>query len=104
MWEFEPMNLDHARVAITGGSGGIGRALAAAFQATGCSVQSLDLPGRGADLAADVTDRNATAAAFVSIGELDILIANAGGGVAGLASDLDDSKWDQPSMSTSAAP
>jgi NADP-dependent 3-hydroxy acid dehydrogenase YdfG len=91
MWEFEPMNLDHARVAITGGSGGIGRAPAAAFQATGCSVQSLDLPGRGADLAADVTDRNATAAAFVSIGELDILIANAGGGVAGLASDLDDS-------------
>jgi NADP-dependent 3-hydroxy acid dehydrogenase YdfG len=58
-------------------------------------VLSLDLPGRGADLAVDITDRAEAAAAFASLNELDVVIANAGVGVAGLAAEIDASDWDQ---------
>jgi short-subunit dehydrogenase len=89
------MELDGAQVAVTGGSGGIGSALGAAFQRAGCSVLSLDLPGRGADLTVDITDRAEAAATFASLNELDVVIANAGVGVAGLAAEIDASDWDQ---------
>jgi NAD(P)-dependent dehydrogenase (short-subunit alcohol dehydrogenase family) len=59
-------------VVVTGGTRGIGRAVAARFEAAGDRVVAL---GR-AD--ADVTSEEAVAAAFESIGAVDVLVNNAG--------------------------
>ena len=80
-------------MAITGGGGGIGSALASAFQAAEAEVVTMDLEGRGADVALDVTDRLATASAFNALDRLDVVVVNAGVGIAGLSSDLDLDAW-----------
>ena len=59
-------------VVVTGGTRGIGRAVAARFEAAGDRVVAL---GR-AD--ADVTSEDAVAALFASIGDVDVLVNNAG--------------------------
>jgi 3-oxoacyl-[acyl-carrier protein] reductase len=74
------------RVAIvTGGAGGLGRAVVARLKAEGARVADLGLaPGEGADLGrrCDVTDADDVAAcvAFVAdaLGSVDILVNNAG--------------------------
>lgn len=72
-----------ARVLITGASGGIGRAGAAALRERGARVVGLDLEASGPDdVVADVRDQAAVAAAVAEaierLGGLDVLINNAG--------------------------
>lgn len=73
-------------VVVTGGAKGIGRATVARFAAAGERVialgrdlealEALDVPG----LVCDVTDERAVAAAFAEIGDVDVLVNNAGMG------------------------
>ena len=69
-------------VAVTGGAGGIGAAVVAAFKAEGAEVAVLDLPQTGAAFPCDVTDAASVSAAFAKVveayGGLDILVSNAG--------------------------
>ena len=55
----------------------------------------MDLAGRGSDLSVDIADRPGTVAAFAGLDRLNVLIANAGIGVAGRVADLPDSDWDK---------
>jgi 3-oxoacyl-[acyl-carrier protein] reductase len=70
------------RVLITGGEGGLARALAAEFRRLGAEVEA---PGRGV---LDVRDEAAVQAWFAARERLDVLVANAGvvrdGAVTGL--------------------
>lgn len=83
-----------ARVVVTGAAGGIGRALTTAFRQAGASVLTVDLPGTGADHEIDITDLEAVEATFGSLGRLDVLVANAGVGIAGRVTDLPPSDWE----------
>lgn len=73
-------------VAVTGGSKGIGRAIADAFLATGATVESWDIEppkGKGLSFAkVDVTDaasiKAATDALVARHGRIDVLVNNAG--------------------------
>ena len=93
------VDLRHTVVAITGGAGGIGSALADAFVDAGAVAVTMDLPGRGADLDLDVVDLDAQRRVFAEIearhGRLDVAVANAGIGVAGLAEDVSPDDWDR---------
>ena len=60
------------KVVVTGGTRGIGRAVAQRFEANGCEVLA---PG-SAEL--DVTDEAAVGAYFASAGAVDVLVNNAG--------------------------
>lgn len=91
------MDLQSAVVVITGGAGGIGTALGAAFERAGAVAVSADLPGRGAVIDLDVTDGDASRRAFSELraerGRLDVVVANAGIGVGGLVEDLSAVDW-----------
>jgi short-subunit dehydrogenase len=63
------------RVVVTGGSRGIGAAIADAFEARGCTVVRVSRSGQ---LAADVADRESITSAIQGFGDLDVLVANAG--------------------------
>jgi NAD(P)-dependent dehydrogenase (short-subunit alcohol dehydrogenase family) len=89
-------DLAGARVLVTGASGGLGGAAAAALRAAGADVVGLDLRAADGVLAADVTDPAGVAAAVGDavgrLGGLDILVNNAGIGWAqrsGPAPDAD---------------
>jgi rhamnose utilization protein RhaD (predicted bifunctional aldolase and dehydrogenase)/NAD(P)-dependent dehydrogenase (short-subunit alcohol dehydrogenase family) len=81
-------------VAVTGGRGAIGAAVAQAFKAQGAEVAVLDLPGSGAAFACDVTDPASVDAAFAKIvetfGGLDILVSNAGAAWQGRIGTVDE--------------
>ncbi len=86
-----------AVVLVTGGSGGIGRALERAFTTAGGTVVTTDLPGQGADFDLDVTDLETTRAVVDAVraehGRLDVVIANAGVGAGGRTEDLEPTDW-----------
>jgi short-subunit dehydrogenase len=63
------------RVVVTGGSRGIGAAIADAFEARGCTVGRVS---RSGELPADISDRQSIAGALERFGPVDVLVANAG--------------------------
>ncbi|MGW4394208.1 SDR family NAD(P)-dependent oxidoreductase [Amycolatopsis nivea] len=73
-------------VLITGGAGGIGRAIGAAFAQAGDSVVLADLDGTeeaakpvgGRGIRLDITDEAAISAALDDLGPVDVLVNNAG--------------------------
>ncbi len=95
---------------VTGGATGIGKAIAAALTEHGVRVAIADLDlqaaqasaaeigGRSIAVGIDVRDRAAVEEAFAgaidALGEIDILIANAGVSTMARAVDLTDEEWD----------
>jgi len=67
--------LDGKRVVVTGGSSGIGEATVRRFRDEGAHVTSIALDG---EIECDVADAEQVAAAFEQIGDIDVLVANAG--------------------------
>jgi short-subunit dehydrogenase len=63
------------RVLVTGGTRGIGAAIADAFAGRGCEVGRV---ARSGELAADVADADSIASAIERFGDVDVLVANAG--------------------------
>jgi short-subunit dehydrogenase len=63
------------RVVVTGGSRGIGAAIADAFEARGCTVGRVS---RNGNPSGDVADRDSIGRALSEFGEIDVLVANAG--------------------------
>ena len=93
-------------VVITGGSRGIGAAAVKRFAAKGCRVYFLyeKEHEKAAAVAAatgataiccDVADGQAVREAFAAIGDVDVLICNAGICNSGLMSMLDEKGWDR---------
>ncbi len=93
-----PKRLAGRIVAVTGGAGTIGAAIARAFAAEGAEVAILDLdataPVGGFGVPCDVTDDHSVAAAFEAVasrfGGVDIVVSNAGAATGGRLADLDD--------------
>lgn len=79
-------------VVVTGGTGGIGRAVCAGFAAEGAHVVTLDVPGSGATHEVDVRDgaavREAMRQAYAVHSRLDVLVTLAGGSL-GTPRDLE---------------
>ena len=93
-------------IVITGGSRGIGAAAVARFAAKGCRVYFLyeKEHEKAAAVAAatgataiccDVSDGKAVREAFAAIGDVDVLICNAGICHSGLMSMMDEESWDR---------
>jgi 3-oxoacyl-[acyl-carrier protein] reductase len=99
---------------VTGGAGGIGRAIVSALAAEGADVGIVDKNAEGAKLVAeetkrlgvrsafaqaDVSDETQVRAAFASItrslGDVDILCNNAGIGTSSSFSDMSVDMWDE---------
>ena len=104
------MELRDKVVVITGGSGGIGKAMAEAFLlegATGIMLADLDaqaVAGAAADIgcdgmACDVTDEGQVAALVAATeakyGRVDVFCSNAGAGGNGLLTDATNEVWQQ---------
>ena len=66
------------RLLVTGANRGIGAALVAAARGAGHEVIAATRPGRGGDVAFDITDHAALGRTAASLGPLDALINNAG--------------------------
>ena len=93
-------------VVITGGSRGIGAAAVRKFAAKGCRVyflyeknheraNAVSAETGATAICCDVADGEAVRAAFAQIGDVDILICNAGICHSGLMSMVDEPTWDR---------
>src|SRR5665647_1791206 len=83
------------RVVVTGGTSGIGAATAQRFRDEGSEVVVLArTPGYGV-IPCDVGDRLQVDAAFEQVGDLDVLVNNAGVSVRSPAVDICPDQWDQ---------
>jgi len=67
--------LSGKRVVVTGGSSGIGEATVRRFRGEGAHVVSIALDG---EIECDVADAEQVASAFEQVGDIDVLVANAG--------------------------
>jgi meso-butanediol dehydrogenase / (S,S)-butanediol dehydrogenase / diacetyl reductase len=96
--------LEGKRVVVTGGTSGIGEATSSRFLAEGAQVTALAIaedevataaeriPGVRA-IRCDVADRTQVESAFADIGDVDILIANAGISVRKPFLEIDPADW-----------
>lgn len=78
------------KVVVTGGSSGIGEATVRRFRDQGAEVVSVALDG---EIECDVADRDQVAAAFERIGDVDVLIANAGISVRKPFLEIEEEDW-----------
>jgi len=78
------------RVVVTGGSSGIGEATVRRFRDEGAEVVSIALDG---EIECDVADPRQVEAAFAQIGELDVLVANAGISIRSPFLDIREEDW-----------
>jgi NAD(P)-dependent dehydrogenase (short-subunit alcohol dehydrogenase family) len=93
------MNLQDKRVVVTGANGALGRAVVARARALGAEVVQLDIAfpaDAGADChIVDLADAGATAALFLNIGRVDVLMNVAGGFDMGPRTwEVTDPQWD----------
>lgn len=99
MSALEPFRLDEKVAVVTGGSRGIGRAIAAALRSAGADVwitsrseESARAAAKAAKVrgaACDVSDDGQVAALFERVGGCDVLVCAAGLSGAGRAADVD---------------
>src|SRR5437899_2999088 len=94
-----PLDFSGKCAAVTGGSNGIGLAVARALIAGGAKVWIVDIEQPG-DITAqflpvDVTDPAAISAAFHKIGPPDIVVANAGTGSEAEFTSTTRENWDR---------
>lgn len=93
-------------IVITGGSRGIGAAAVSRFCAKGHRVyflyekdhlaaEAVCKASGATAICCDVADRSAVEAAFTQIGDLDVLICNAGIAHYGLMQNLTEAQWDR---------
>lgn len=84
------IDLNGQRALVTGGSRGIGAAIAAALRSCGAEVMIVD---RLAEPPVDVADTGALEEAFARAGALDIVIANAGTAIFHRLDETGDAAW-----------
>jgi NAD(P)-dependent dehydrogenase (short-subunit alcohol dehydrogenase family) len=82
--------LQGKRVVVTGGSSGIGEATVRRFRDEGAEVVSIALDG---EIECDVADPQQVEAAFAQVGELDVLVANAGISVRSPFLEIREEDW-----------
>lgn len=101
------LGLTDARALVTGGSAGLGRAVAVALAAEGARVAVAAREGErlsavaeeiggvavGVDLASEAGPADAVARAVEALGGLDLLLVNMGGPPPGKFADLTDDDW-----------
>jgi 2-hydroxycyclohexanecarboxyl-CoA dehydrogenase len=78
---------------VTGGAGGIGRAICAALAEEGCRVAAADLSG--ADVEMDVTDSHSVSEVVREVGPIDIVVNNAGWDELRPFLETDEEFWDR---------